>query len=889
MSTPLMKEYCEEVLRLREEFQQEVILFMQLGSFYEIYEVEDVGHAKLVSALTGITLTRKNSKLPPSRENPWMCGFPLYTLGKFITKLNDEGYTVAVYDQKPENVKERVRRGVYNPSLRMDTEEQVDTEKRLFSVILESYHLPDRVRTRRFLFSIVFVDVDTGKMGMKEFDAEDDTIGFQSFLTQFQPTEVVYQILGDARDVGDNQESCLFHLLTHTEPASYVHEAFDIPACTSAEEYMGLERFPNIFHALCNLLGFIHRHDPCLMTKLAVPTWSDGGSTLLEYNRDAFLELNVMDICHRRRSFVNKKKQKSLLDVLDCTVTPMGHRKLQEVLRFPITDPIVLEARYTHLEKTATLPYKEIRESLSQIPDVEWLLLRWKRKKASMRTVAEMLSSLQQFIAEVNTSDVFCTDRLCKALSDVGSVWDLDLMRQESPKYILQPNRQLKEELDNVDAMQKELEEWEKSLNYTKECAFKLLKIDHLYYFQTTKKRWESVKKSPFFQGYEVASSSSVCRIYSEKLHTLSRKLHFTEDKIQRLIQQDFHDTSERLLSTHPFDDFAKQLGDLDYNMNLMNFFQKNGYTRPRLIEKEVSCFDFQSLRHAIIEQIDRDRLFVPHHASLGVTNMGMLIYGINSSGKSTYLKSVGLAVWLAQCGLYVPAHSAELCPFQSFMSKIGTFDNLYMGHSTFVAEMNELHHIFRRSRPRRTLVLCDELTAGTEVMSATGIVGSTIDYFARHQICNMLTTHLHLLSKCKDLPTEMYHFAIQTGKSSSLLIEDLKIRYDRELKPGPGPDAYGIEIANDMGLPKEFVRRAMQIRSRIQYDIKSKTVTPRRSRYNRQLWMDKCIHCGRKDRLHTHHITPQQEFAKGILIHDKDGLYNLVVLCEECHEGLHH
>lgn len=889
MATPLMKEYCDVIATLREEFHEEVIVFMQVGSFYEIYEVEGVGHARLVASITGITLTKKNSKLPPSRENPWMCGFPLYTIGKFITRLNDEGYTVAVYDQKAENAKERFRRGVYTSSLRIDLEEVVESDKRLFSVLLEAYTLPDRVRTQRFLFSIVYVDVDTGVMGMKEFDAEDPSTGFHAFVTQFQPSEIVYHSLGRVEQP-IVEEGCVLHSIAHKSSEGYMREAFEIPPSLSAEESLGLERYPNVVVALCNLLEFIHRHDPCLMSKLIPPVWSDQGLTLMEYNRDAFLELNIMDICHRRRSYVDKKKQKTLFDILNTMVTAMGRRQLRDRLRFPIVDASALRERFQSLEAMSPLlsHYEEIRESLCQLPDLDWLLLRWKRKKASMRSIADMLLSLQQFVLGwKHPEGMVDLDALRAMIADVGSHWDLNLMRQECTAALRHPSPELQREMAVMEGLQQELRAVENSLNYTNEAAFRLVKIDNLYYFQTTKKRWESVRNSPLFHTFKVLPGSSNCRIYSESLHTLSRKMKFLEDTMARLLLLEFEQQSDRFLAKHAFHDFSKSLGDLDYHLSLLSFFRKHHYTQPQVVDRDMSFLEVKNLRHAIIEHIDPDRLFVPHDTSLGKTNTGMLIYGINSSGKSTYLKSVGIALWLTQCGMYVPAESLELCPFHCFMSKIGAFDNLYMGHSTFVAEMSELHYIFRKSQAKRTLVLCDELTAGTEVLSATGIVGSTIQYFSKHQICNLMTTHLHMLSKWEDLPTDIYHFAIQTEKCSSLLIRDLKIRYDRQLKEGPGPEAYGIEIADAMGLPKEFIRTAIQMRSKIHIDLKSRAV-PKRSKYNKRLWMEKCIHCGRKDRLHTHHITPQNEFTTES-IHKKDGLYNLVVLCEECHEALHH
>jgi DNA mismatch repair ATPase MutS len=221
-------------------------------------------------------------------------------------------------------------------------------------------------------------------------------------------------------------------------------------------------------------------------------------------------------------------------------------------------------------------------------------------------------------------------------------------------------------------------------------------------------------------------------------------------------------------------------------------------------------------------------------------------------------------------------------------MSKIGMYDNLYLGHSTFIAEMNELHHIFRKAVQNRSLILCDELTAGTEMLSAVGIVASTICHFRSIGVSHIITTHLHALAKLPEVKTEdihLCHFEVKTEKSSSILISDIKIRYDRQLKEGPGPHTYGIEIADDMGLPKEFIAMAHEIRKKVSYDIR--TTRTKKSRYNKKLWMTECFRCGGKQNLHTHHITPQAMFTDGSL-ENKDGLYNLIVVCEDCHQAIH-
>lgn len=872
MATPLMREYCDEVKRCREEFEEEVIVMMQVGSFYEVYQLEEVGHAKQVSELLGIALSRKAN----TADQPYMCGFPLYTLGKFITRLNDEGYIVAVYDQKPENVRERFRKGVYRPSLRIELEDNSNQENRLMCAVIESYKNGiERIKTTRFLISVSCIDVDTGRLCIKEVEVDDWT-HLQNIVIKFQPSEVIYTA---NFSLDPRIFRCGHRQVNDQGDAGVLYKAFDIPGKEDPVQQLGLERYPSVAKSLITLLGFIERHDPCLMTKIRHPVWCDQESTYVEYNTDFFTEMNVLDIDQRRKSFVEKKKQKTLFDVLNHTKTIMGKRRLKEILRFPLCDPERLRQRAREIAR-----HRGLGMDLEFV-DLDWLNLRWKRKKASIQSVLTMVAQLEAFVKDVDRLQLHATistTQIMDFLGKAASRWDLSgverILRDPSPGL-----RGMQKDYDACDA---QLKAFERELNYTNEQAFKLIRLDGLFYFQTTKKRWESVKKSELFTKYSCNTASSSCRIYTEELHTLARKMNHLEERITAKTFDEFNEQSQEILSSVDFDAICNTIAELDLWTSLADFFERSQYTEPSYTEGEASFVEGHEIRHPIIEQIDRDNLFVPH--DVGMVDRGMLIFGINSSGKSTYLKSVGLCVWMAQCGLYVPAKDFRISPFKILMSKIGSFDNIYLGHSTFVAEMNELHLILRKSIPRRSLILCDELTSGTEIYSATGIVASTIDYLNAHGILFIITTHLHLLSKIKEIrdAVNIFHFTLETEKTTSLLIQDLRIRYNRKLKPSSGPETYGIEIASDMGMPKEFIRKASEIRGRIEchYGAEKKI---KKSRYNKKLFLDKCFKCGSAQALHTHHITPQADFSKSTP-HDKHGLYNLITLCEPCHHETH-
>lgn len=253
----------------------------------------------------------------------------------------------------------------------------------------------------------------------------------------------------------------------------------------------------------------------------------------------------------------------------------------------------------------------------------------------------------------------------------------------------------------------------------------------------------------------------------------------------------------------------------------------------------------------------------------------------------STLMKSLGVAVVMAQCGMFVPCASLKWSPFASLFTKIGSRDNIWKGKSTFMTEMNELKHMMDRSN-QQSLILCDELTSGTETFSATGIVASTLEMFLEKKVKFIMTTHLHTLKQFETLMAHpqlrVMHFSMEYHK------ENKKLLFDRVLREGSGKSIYGLEIAEYLGFQDEFLKRAFQYRT--QLDPHSIEMEPKkRSRYNAKKWMNACEQCGSKTELHTHHIQPQKEATEDGYIgtFHKNRLFNLKVLCRKCHEKEHH
>lgn len=340
----------------------------------------------------------------------------------------------------------------------------------------------------------------------------------------------------------------------------------------------------------------------------------------------------------------------------------------------------------------------------------------------------------------------------------------------------------------------------------------------------------------------------------------------------------------------------------------IIDFFKSNAatatlynYCRPIIIEKQTSSFSVVNLRHPIVERIKTDVEYVPHTLSLGSLSSdgmdGMLLYGVNSSGKSCLMKAIGTLFPLAQNGMYVPAESFEYSPYESIFARITGNDNMFKGLSQFALEMNELQAILKRKNPK-TLVIGDEVCRGTEHISGNSIVASTILSLAKSKCSFIFATHLHEIannSKVKKLSNvKSYHLTVDYDKKRDVLI------FDRKLKPGPGSSIYGLTVAKYIIKDDEFLETAQEIMNEL-LDEKDGILSGKTTKYNNKVFVTRCLICGRMNTtkkyesvLDVHHINHQKNCDINKFVIGKSHLQmnnkcNLAVLCKTCHYKVHH
>jgi DNA mismatch repair protein MutS len=292
-----------------------------------------------------------------------------------------------------------------------------------------------------------------------------------------------------------------------------------------------------------------------------------------------------------------------------------------------------------------------------------------------------------------------------------------------------------------------------------------------------------------------------------------------------------------------------------------------------------------KNMRHPIIERIQDDVEYIGNDIELNEN--GILLYGINASGKSSYMKAIGLNIIMAQAGMYVAADEMRYYPYNSIFTRISGMDNIYKGMSSFTVEMTELRNILQRCN-KYSLVIGDEICCGTESISGISIVASGIDTLIKKKACFIFASHLHELTKISCISKHIKEKALSVKHIRITIDDKNRIIYDRKMQDGQGSKIYGIEVCKSLDMPFDFMKNAERIRKEVD-GINKDIVKNKKSRYNSNVIVDKCKICD-KDAEETHHISYQENANDDgyITSFHKNAKHNLVPLCKDCHRKEH-
>jgi DNA mismatch repair protein MutS len=323
---------------------------------------------------------------------------------------------------------------------------------------------------------------------------------------------------------------------------------------------------------------------------------------------------------------------------------------------------------------------------------------------------------------------------------------------------------------------------------------------------------------------------------------------------------------------------------------------KKYNYCRPVISKgssgSEKSFVNACGLRHCLIEHLQQNELYVANDIVLGNDDVnGILLYGTNAVGKTSFIRAIGIAIVMAQAGLYVPCSSFEYQPYKYIFTRILGNDNIFKGLSTFAVEMSELRTILRLA-DEKSIVLGDELCSGTESISATSIFVAGVKQLEEKNTSFIFATHLHEIvnyDEIRELKSVLLkHMSVMYDRENDKLI------YDRKLKDGPGDNMYGLEVCKSLNLPGSFLELAHNIRMKY-HPISGSILALKTSHYNAKKIVGICEMCKEQMGQEVHHLQHQRAANEnGVIQQDnetpfhKNRVANLMSLCEKCHDKFH-
>ena len=383
-----------------------------------------------------------------------------------------------------------------------------------------------------------------------------------------------------------------------------------------------------------------------------------------------------------------------------------------------------------------------------------------------------------------------------------------------------------------------------------------------------------------------VSNVKSTIILSSDIIDTLCENYVYYREQMNNMTERLYNEVIENIISydvTHYITDFV---AELDYLHSNAITAKKYNYNRPTIIEDRKGYLDIKNMRHPLCERIEKTK-YISNDILLDTSKEnGMILFGVNASGKSSLTKATALNLIMAQAGMFVPSNMTYSI-FKRIITRLSGNDSLLDGKSSFDVEMTELLTALEYAS-EDTLVLGDELCKGTDSKDGTAITVSSINVLIKANSPFIFSTHNHNLTEMKDI--------IKHINDNKLLICHLTIKedgdsfiYDRKLTPGQGLKSYGLMVCKKKGFSDAFIEDAVRIRREIE-GTSDKILDERPSKYNNEIYYDKCLFCYSDDDLHIHHLAEQHLADDNGFIENthKNTAYNLVTLCKNCHQKIH-
>ena len=796
--TPMMQQYKD----IKERYS-DAILFFRLGDFYEMF-FED---AEKASPILEITLTSreggKDNRIP-------MCGVPYHSAENYISKLIAAGLKVAICEQvsDPSSSPGLVEREV----VRVITPGTV-TDEAMLNAGVNNYILSIVFYNNRF--GVAHADVSTGCLRVTEFACGEEK-SLLDELWRLKPVEFIIPESVAEMNVWNTIREYFPCVTTNkVRPRrlwmEYGYHALLRQFGTSSLDGFGCSHLEAGIIAAGELLVYLRETQNSQLNHFV---------KLTPYETKRYM---VLDSAARRNLELNEAsprwEKKTLLSLLDFTVTSMGSRYLRGMLDQPLMDEDVIQHRLGAVEvlKAALIKRRRLTEVLRSVYDLERLASRISyghvngRDLNNLRVSLEQIPVIKAMLSEIEDPRISQIERQLEPLEEVTTLIQ-QAIRDDAPQNVAEGNviksgyntevDRLRDILTNGKQWILDMENRERMRTGIKSLKVRFNKVFG-YFIEVTKANLTSVP-----QDYIRKQTLVNCeRFITDELKEYENTIFGAEERIAKLEYELFVEVRDFVSDFIPqIQDNALLVAELDALCSLGEAAAKYGYTRPE-ISRDNTCIKIVKGRHPVVEKSLEQGKFVANDVLLDNTDNRMLIItGPNMSGKSTFLRQTALIVIMAQIGSFVPAEYAELPIIDRVFTRIGASDDISTGRSTFMVEMNEAANIVHNATPS-SLVLLDEVGRGTATYDGLSLAWALVEYLVVHVGCRTLfATHYHELISLEESLPGVKNFNVAAQERGEQII------FLHQVLPGGSDKSYGIHVARLAGIPAPIITRAQEL-----------------------------------------------------------------------------
>ena len=786
---------------------EDAILLCRVGDFYEAF-FED---AELIARLLEIALTtrsHKNQKSPP----PPMAGIPHHALDSYLYKLVKAGHKVAILEQTEDaKVARDENRLVKRDIVRIVTPGTV-TDPKVLEHKQNNYLIS--IYLNKDIYGVAVADLSTGEFLVTELT---DPSRLWAEIHRFSPKECLFSESFEDAEMFDRLKTELKATLNYLPDWRFELDTARTELLqhfqTISLDGFGCEHLHTATCAAGALIYYLNETQKQEVEHIvSLHTYTLSDFMVLDADTQRNLELTT--------AIRDGSTKGTLLEVLDQTVTAMGGRKMRQCLLQPLLDEKEIEERLGAVDelKTQIGLQEELREALGQMYDIERLISRISLGSVNGRDLHSLKDSLC-LIPDVKAQLQNCGSALLVSLNDT-----LDPLPElvELIERGIHPNPPAtireggvicdgyNEELDDLRQIVGQGKEWIAAMEAEerKRSGIQSLKIGFNqvfgYYIDVTKPNLDMVPEH-YIRKQTLRNSE---RFITPELKEQEAKVLNAEDRIQTLEYELFCQIRDEVSKyTETVQKIGAALAMTDVLANFAYIASKYNYVKPTVTA--VDEIVIRDGRHPVVEQLFTQEGFVPNDTLLNCDEEQLhIITGPNMSGKSTYLRQTALIVLMAQVGCFVPASAAKIGLVDRIFTRVGASDNLVMGQSTFLVEMNETANILNNAT-RNSLVIFDEVGRGTSTFDGLSIAWAVSEYLLdekRMGAKTLFATHYHelveLASKYKR--AKNYNVAVHE--------DGQKVTFLRKVVPGGADQSYGIHVARLAGLPQAVITRAQQI-----------------------------------------------------------------------------